>query len=81
MESPPLLPRAEVERRTSLSRSQLYFLMSEGRFPRPVNLTERRVAWVAEEVDAWVKARIAERDGAAGDRATGADVDGEDSDR
>jgi prophage regulatory protein len=47
---------------TSLSRAQLYQRMSEGSFPRPVQLSSRRVAWVEGEVLDFVRARIAERD-------------------
>lgn len=65
MESPsPLLDRAEVERRTSLSRSGIYDLINQGRFPRPVRLTPNRVAWPEAEVHAWIRERIAARDGA-----------------
>ena len=36
--------------------------MSQKRFPRPTKLGPRAVAWVESEVDAWIDARIAERD-------------------
>ena len=48
--------------RTGLSRSQLYWLVSLGRFPSPVKLSERSSAWNAAEVDRWIETRIAERD-------------------
>ena len=32
-------------------------------FPKPVKIGTRSVAWVEEEVDAWVEARVAARDG------------------
>lgn len=47
---------------TSLSRGELYRRMAEGSFPRPVQLSSRRVAWVEGEVLDFVQARIAERD-------------------
>lgn len=49
--------------RTGLARRTIYEAMSDGRFPRPVQLTSRRVGWVEAEVEAWLAARIAERDG------------------
>jgi Prophage CP4-57 regulatory protein (AlpA) len=37
-------------------------LESEGKFPRRVQLGAGTVAWVAEEIDAFVAAKLAERD-------------------
>ncbi|NLZ17122.1 MAG: AlpA family transcriptional regulator [Desulfobulbaceae bacterium] len=59
-----LLRRPEVERRTGLSRSSVYALAKEGKFPSPVSLGPRTVAWVAEEVDAWIEERIQQRQAA-----------------
>lgn len=56
------LREEQVRQRTGLSRSQRDSLESEDRFPRRVPLSERAVAWVAAEVDAWCAARIAARD-------------------
>lgn len=53
-----LLKRPEVRKRTTLSDSALYRLIDKGEFPRPVHLGPRAVAWVEEEVDAWIAARI-----------------------
>jgi len=36
-------------------------LEREGRFPKRVYLTPAKCAWVEDEVDAWIEARIAER--------------------
>jgi prophage regulatory protein len=54
--------RPVVEEKTGLKRSALYAAMSAGRFPKPVRLGENSVAWIAGEVQAWIKARINERD-------------------
>lgn len=62
--SPPrLLRRPEVEARVGLTRSTLYSLISRGLFPRPVPVSpgSRSVAWVEEEVTAYIRACIAER--------------------
>ncbi len=50
--------------RTGLSRTVLYVLMSKGQFPRPTKLYPgaRATGWLEEEIDAYVKDRIAERD-------------------
>ena len=57
-----LLRLPEVKNRTGASRSTIYALEAAGRFPRHVNLGARCTAWVASEVDAWIMARIADRD-------------------
>lgn len=48
---------------TGHSTSTIYALMSEGKFPKPISLgSKRAVGWLEEEIAAWQKARIAERD-------------------
>ena len=58
-----LMKRPEVEAVTCLSKSYIYMLMAKGLFPRPANLEPKSVAWVSDEVAAWIANRIAERDG------------------
>lgn len=48
--------RPEVEKRTCLSRSEIYRRMGEGEFPRPRTLSVRKVVWNLAEVDAWMAA-------------------------
>ncbi|WP_333824950.1 helix-turn-helix transcriptional regulator [Pinisolibacter sp.] len=50
-----------VKARTCLSRSTIYAYMRDGRFPQPVTISERCVAWVEAEVEAWIAERIAAR--------------------
>jgi predicted DNA-binding transcriptional regulator AlpA len=38
-------------------------LMKQGLFPRPIRLSERRFAWLEEELIAWQQSKIRERDG------------------
>jgi prophage regulatory protein len=35
-------------------------MMKNGEFPQCLNLSERRVAWIESEVDAWIANRIAQ---------------------
>lgn len=53
-----------VKERTGLSRSRIYELLSEGRFPKPVKLSTRLNAWPENEISAWIAARIADREAA-----------------
>jgi prophage regulatory protein len=54
----------EVMQRVGLKHTQIYQRISEGRFPRPVRVGDRAVAWVESEIDAYQDACIAERDAA-----------------
>jgi prophage regulatory protein len=58
---PRFIRRKAVEERTGLARSTIYQMVNEGRFPRPVRLGGRAVAWLENEVNDWVDARITER--------------------
>ena len=40
----------DVTRMTALSRSAVYALMAESRFPRPIRIGSRAVRWVEQEV-------------------------------
>lgn len=55
---PRLINRKQVEEITSLSRSSIYLLMSEDRFPKPIQIGNKRVAWVSQEINEWVDDRI-----------------------
>jgi prophage regulatory protein len=56
-----LIRLPEVCHRTQLSKATIYKMLSDGTFPKQVNLHERAVAFVAVEVDDWIKSRIAKR--------------------
>lgn len=47
---------------TGLARSTVYKFIAEGRFPKPVKLSARMVAWVEGEIQQWILERIGERD-------------------
>jgi prophage regulatory protein len=57
-----LLRRPEVEVRVGLRASAIYEKMSRGRFPKPVKLGDRAVAWLETEIDDWISRRLGERD-------------------
>lgn len=56
-----ILRLSDVERRIGLKKTTIYRLISERRFPKPIPLGARSVGFVLTEVDAWIAARIAER--------------------
>jgi prophage regulatory protein len=50
-----LLNLAEVAARLRLSRSTIYRLLSENRFPEPRRLSRARVAWAEADIEAWIE--------------------------
>lgn len=53
-----LLRLPAVRQLTGLSRSEIYRQMSLGHFPAKVNVGQRAVGWVENEIAAWIEARI-----------------------
>lgn len=49
--------RPRVQAMTSLSTSCIYKMMSEDRFPKPIKLTEKAVAWNEAEILDWLASR------------------------
>jgi prophage regulatory protein len=47
-----------VKHQVGLGRSAIYDGVKRGTFPAPVNIGARAVAWLSDEVDAWMDARI-----------------------
>lgn len=50
--------------KTGLSRSAMYRLLRAGQFPAPVKIG-RSIAFADAEIDAWIAAKLAERDAGA----------------
>ncbi len=59
-----MLPIAAVVEVTGLCRRTIYEEISQNRFPRPVQLTARRVGWPEERINAWLAQRVSESDAA-----------------
>ena len=57
-----ILRQRQVCERVGYSTMHIWRLEKAGRFPRRVKLGPNSVGWVAEEIDDWIKARVAERD-------------------
>ena len=53
-----LVRMPEVKAICGLSRSSIYHLIQEGRFPAPVAIGGRARAWIKHEVEGWVAQRI-----------------------
>lgn len=49
--------RPAVQEMVGLSRSTLYAMIAQGRFPAPVKLSSRAVGWRQSDLTAWLEAR------------------------
>ena len=47
-----------VKARTGLSRSTIYLRISEGAFPKPINLGARAEGWLESEIEDWLTQQI-----------------------
>jgi len=55
--APVFLRMAVVVRMTGLGRSTIYRMVAEQRFPSPVRLAKRAIAWRQSDLDRWSEAR------------------------
>jgi prophage regulatory protein len=56
--TPSLKRLPEVLNRVGYSRSTIYQLMAEGKFPKPISLGARAVGWLESDIDEWITQRI-----------------------
>jgi prophage regulatory protein len=56
-DAPPFLRMRAVTRMTGLGRSTIYRLVSQDKFPSPVRLANRAVAWRRSDLERWSEAR------------------------
>jgi prophage regulatory protein len=55
-----LMTPKDVCKKTTFSRPTIDRFIAEGRFPKPIRLSERRIAFNATEIEEWIAARIRE---------------------
>lgn len=53
-----IIRRKQVEARTGLSRSTIYQRVSDGTFPKPVNIGPRAVGWIESEITDWLTNQV-----------------------
>lgn len=56
-----LIQLPEVRARIPIDRSTIWRMTREGRFPAPVDLGLRRLAWRESEINRWIAERAAAR--------------------
>ena len=54
-----------VSAMTGYSKAAIYAHIAGGKFPRPIPLAGRGVAWEQGEIQSWMRARMATRDAAS----------------
>ena len=47
-----------VQEITSLSKSTIYRLISEGDFPKQIQIGKRAVVWVRSDINAWINQKL-----------------------
>ncbi len=52
----------EVRQRVGMSKSQIYKLIAQDQFPKPVKVSRRISCWVVAEVEQWAQEQIDGRD-------------------
>lgn len=57
LEAPPFLRMQAVTKLTGLARSTIYRLIAEKKFPSPVRLSDRAVAWRRADLERWSESR------------------------
>jgi len=53
-----LLRLPTVKERTGLSRSTIYHRISDGTFPKPINIGIRAVGWLESDIDKWIDEQV-----------------------
>ena len=47
-----------VKEITSLSKSTIYRLISEGRFPKQIQIGKRAVVWMRSDINSWINQKL-----------------------
>lgn len=56
-QSVALLTMPKVENLVGFKKSTIYSLIKEGKFPTPIQVGARRIAFRSDEVQTWIKSR------------------------
>lgn len=52
-----IVRRPELEKLVGLKKSQIYSLIADGLFPKPIRIGKRAVGWPLSELKAWIDSR------------------------
>ena len=57
-----ILRKPEVVDRVGYSAMHIWRLERDGKFPRRIQLGPNAIGWIEDEVDDWIRAKVAQRD-------------------
>ena len=60
---PELILTSEIAQRIPYSQNHLRRLEAQGSFPKRIRIGANRIAWVRQEIDSWIEARLDSRNG------------------
>ena len=52
---PQIFRRKDLENSLGLSRSTIYLMISENRFPKPVKIGRRAFGWRSDDISKWLE--------------------------
>lgn len=55
-----LIRMSETTRRTGYGKAWIYRLINQNKFPKPIKIGSRAIAFVESEIDEWINQRIEE---------------------
>ena len=55
-----LIRLKDVQARTGLARSSIYYLIEKDEFPKQIKLSRRMVGWLESDIEAWITKKIEE---------------------
>lgn len=58
MKEERFLRHREVTKITGLTKPTIYRFMTQGKFPRPINLGEKMAAWLLSDIQKWMEEKI-----------------------
>jgi prophage regulatory protein len=48
----------QLKQKVALSRSQIYRLIQQGEFPKPIKLGDKIAVWVDSEINEWMTTKV-----------------------
>lgn len=55
--NPNIIRPSKIKEAAGISKSTAYRLTSEGKFPKPIKLTDKIVGWRASDIEEWLTKR------------------------
>lgn len=56
----------KVEKGIPYTRQHIYRLVESGKFPKPIKLSENKIAFLESEIDDWIESKVQQREDGSG---------------